>query len=68
MKPRILKGPALAALSCALMATASQAQPQQEQKPPSSEESASRTIHRRAVEAVIWGMPVQNSMVRALDF
>jgi hypothetical protein len=60
MKPTILKGPALAALYCVLMATAIQAQPQQEQQPLSSKDLASRSIHRRAIEAVIWGMPAVN--------
>ena len=39
-------------------------QKQPEAKPPSSfgsTEPAERTIHRRAVEAVIWGMPLVNT-------
>src|SRR5215472_11926643 len=58
MKPTILKGLSLAALCCVLMA--SQAQPQQKQQPLSSEELTSRNIQRRAVEAVVWGMPAVN--------
>jgi hypothetical protein len=42
------------------MATASQAQPQQQQQPLSSEELTSRSIQRGAVEAVVWGMPAVN--------
>ena len=60
MKPTILKGLSLAALCCVLMAMASQAQPQQKQQPLSSEELTSRNIQRRAVEAVVWGMPAVN--------
>jgi hypothetical protein len=48
----ILKGLALAVLCCVLMATASQSE--QKQQLLSAEELASRSIHRGAVEAVIW--------------
>ena len=54
MKRTTLMGLPLAALCCVLMASVSQAQPQQKQQPLSSEE------HRGAVEAVIWGMPAVN--------
>jgi hypothetical protein len=39
---------------------ASQAQPQQKQQPFSSEELTGRSIQRRAVETVVWGMPAVN--------
>ena len=60
MKPAILKGLSLATLSYILMATASQAQPQQKQQPLSSEELTGRSIQRHAVEAAVWGMPAVN--------
>jgi hypothetical protein len=60
MKPAILKGLSVAALCCVLMAAASQAQSQQKQQHLSSEELTNRSIQRRAVEAVAWGMPAVN--------
>ena len=60
MKPAILKGLSLATLSYILMATASQAQPQQKQQPLSSEELTGRSIQLHAVEAAVWGMPAVN--------
>jgi hypothetical protein len=60
MKHTNLKALALGGLCCVLMATASQTQPQQRQQPLSSEELTSRSIQRRAVEAIVWGMPAVN--------
>ena len=49
-----MKRPALAALAAIFVAASTQAQDF------SAEELARRTIERRAVEAVIWGMPAVN--------
>jgi hypothetical protein len=59
-KPTILKALALSALCCVVMAAASQAQPQQKQQALSLEELTGSSILRRAVEAVVWGMPAVN--------
>jgi len=50
-----MKKAILAAVALMLAAAPAQAQT------PSAEELANRTIHRRAVEAVIWGMPAVNT-------